>query len=229
MSKTTGIAAARVGGAGQSVLNRMENDPSFRLEMEQARVGLQLTTEILRSDFTEVAEAFSNSLDTLNSFHLSRPETMEEWEHIARVIEMPYDRVQDGNYTWNDVYNWAIAWAEREVIKAKLGSDGRLATAKPPWPAGSEEQKATKPDLPSLEGLDLGKGGKDVIRRLYEHGCLQAKKLAELRGVTSIPNQRTSVLKPLEDRGWIVSTDEGYRITRKFWVDVAKKMEIVID
>jgi hypothetical protein len=59
-------------------------------------------------------------LNELAARHFPRPQTKKDWEHIALIAEIPADKVLSGNLTLREIHACALAWADRQTIKARL-------------------------------------------------------------------------------------------------------------
>lgn len=79
----------------------------------------------------ELGEAICDALkaagDELAAQAFTAPETLEDWEHLARIVGIPFETIQSGKFTAADVYVMAVAWVDRQKIKAKLA--GRKGTS----------------------------------------------------------------------------------------------------
>jgi hypothetical protein len=102
----------------------------FRRELEQSRRIQQATIARIAE---QIRQALSASGQDLAALGLPAPTTLEEWEHLAHVVEMPFETVRSGDYTLRDVYVMALAWLDRQAILRRttiaLGAehDGRPA------------------------------------------------------------------------------------------------------
>jgi hypothetical protein len=59
-------------------------------------------------------------LNELAARHFPRPQTKKDWEHIALIAEIPADKVLSGNLSLREIHACALAWADRQTIKARL-------------------------------------------------------------------------------------------------------------
>lgn len=66
-------------------------------------------------------------LNELASRHFPRPQTKKDWEHIALIAEIPADKVLSGNLTLREIHACALAWADRQTIKARLSGASERA------------------------------------------------------------------------------------------------------
>ncbi len=71
------------------------------------------TDEALRAEDEQI-------LNELAARHFPRPQTKKDWEHIALIAEIPADKVLSGNLSLREIHACAIAWADRQTIKARL-------------------------------------------------------------------------------------------------------------
>ena len=125
--------------AGKAFLKALENDPKARASWERARARLQIVANAVklgkrqrseserRRAWKEAAKAIQEALrDTgkeLEARHFTLPKTIEEWEHLALIAEIPFETVQSGNLKAREIYACALAWADRQKIKASLVKD----------------------------------------------------------------------------------------------------------
>jgi hypothetical protein len=56
----------------------------------------------------------------LTKRNLPFPRTVEDIEHLARVFEIPFAVVKDGTFTFRDVYDYMLAWEDRERIRQQV-------------------------------------------------------------------------------------------------------------
>ena len=148
-------------GAGQAFAERLRNDPEARSAW--LRVALQLrmfgdasdepfTPELkaelqrCRREFaSEFAKAVEAEMAKLSAVGFQPPQTIEDWEHLARIVELPYETIQSGNYTAADVHALALAWVERERLKIQIA-----------------RQFATVSESPSVRAPSGGSGDEDA-------------------------------------------------------------------
>jgi hypothetical protein len=131
--------------AGEAFRRMMETDPETRAGWERARERLQAFAKAMqeamdspeykaaqvaeRQRWQELADAIRANIqwagDELAARHFSRPESIEDWEHLARIVEIPAETIRTGNLTPREIFACALAWADRQTIKAKLaGTSG---------------------------------------------------------------------------------------------------------
>lgn len=92
--------------------------PDFRRELERSRWAQQAAMAQFAEQIRQVLNASGQDLAALE---LPAPTTLEEWEHLARVVEMPFETVRSGDYTLRDVYVMALAWVDRQAILRMRG------------------------------------------------------------------------------------------------------------
>lgn len=122
--------------AGEAFMQAVERDPAARAALRRVQLRLRAIAEVFqspefRSDMKlsqreqraavarlaeQIREALRDAGDELTARGLPTPATLEEWEHLARVIEMPFDTVRAGDYTLRDVFVMALAWLDRQKI-----------------------------------------------------------------------------------------------------------------
>jgi hypothetical protein len=138
-----------VGGAPAGIVFRRltENDPDARAGWERASAKLevfglalravmnspeyQALEELKRQHLKELADAIQaarkKTEDELAARHFPRPKSIEDWEHIALIAEIPADKVLSGNLSLREIHACALAWADRQTIKARLSGAGERA------------------------------------------------------------------------------------------------------
>jgi len=87
--------------------------PAFRLELKQSRRAKQSAVTRLAD---QIRQALRATGDELAARGLPTPTTLDDWEHLARIIEMPFNTIRSGDYTLRDVYVMALAWVDRQTI-----------------------------------------------------------------------------------------------------------------
>jgi hypothetical protein len=134
--------------AGRAFATAMESDPKTKAAWEQARIKLQALGAALQSPegkkndaeyrrrLVELAEAISAGLrasgDELAAQGFTPPESLEDWEHLARIVEIPLETIRTGNLTAREIHACASAWADRQKMKAKLAADAQVPAPAPP-------------------------------------------------------------------------------------------------
>lgn len=134
--------------AGKAFQDRIESDPEARAAWERIGPKIKETLDVIRAN-----HAFAS--DVLDRLDFGRPKSLEDWEHLARVIEIPYDIIKSGTFTLKDVYDYALAWADRQQIKAGLTAPAELPELVAAQPSGNEtvatEAVAELPELVTLD------------------------------------------------------------------------------
>jgi hypothetical protein len=122
------------------------SDPAAREALRQFQVAMRAAAKVFQSaEFIEelkqskrrqeqalegLAEQIRAALlaagDELTARGLAAPKTLEDWEHLARVIEMPFETIRSDDYTLRDVYVMALAWLDRQAI-LRRGAIGKGA------------------------------------------------------------------------------------------------------
>jgi putative hemolysin len=92
------------------------DSPEYRAAQEAERQRWQTLADAIR-------EAVEAAGDELESRHCARPDTIEDWEHLARIVEIPAETIKTGNLTAREIFACALAWADRQTIKAKLAAE----------------------------------------------------------------------------------------------------------
>lgn len=98
--------------------------PDFQRELERSKRERQGAVERLA---WEVRAALVATGDELAARGITAPQTLEEWEHLARVIELPFETIRAGEYTLRDVYDMALAWLDRQAIIRRSAAAGTRA------------------------------------------------------------------------------------------------------
>jgi hypothetical protein len=119
-------------------MRTVERDPAARAALRRVQLRLGAITKAFQSLGLEqsqksqqaaiarlaehVRQALRDTGDELAARDLPTPTTLEDWEHLARIIEMPFDTIRSGDYTLRDVYVMALAWLDRQKILRGLAS-----------------------------------------------------------------------------------------------------------
>lgn len=146
----------------------IDNDPAAKQASERTKTFLrnfsttmnQLkgTSEFQDADpskrrqWQEFRDAIHRALEQddmeLSSRHLPLPQSIEDWEHLARIVEIPAAQIDEG-LTAGQIFDAALAWADRQIIKHKLtqaktpGRNGKTtATAAPKTKRNRDRPKA---------------------------------------------------------------------------------------
>jgi hypothetical protein len=75
----------------------------------------------------EFTDALQHADDALSARCLPRPHTIEDWERLARIVEIPPADI--GMLTAREIHETALAWADRQSIKAQLAARARITTS----------------------------------------------------------------------------------------------------
>jgi len=172
--------------AGEAFLRATENDPDGKAVLQRARNRLQAFAKAMqeatdspeyreaqeaeRRQWHELADAIREAVeaagDELESWHFARPETIEDWEHLARIVEIPAETIKTGNLTAREIFACALAWADRQTIKAKLAADtnGEVGQAEP-----AETASETKSPTKTKRSTERGEGRAKLIAALTKH------------------------------------------------------------
>ena len=130
--------------AGQAYLDAIEGDHESRAALKRAQARLRAFAEALKDPeiqrelersrrkqkqaFRALADAIRESVraaqQDLGDSGFIPPKALEDWEHLARVVEMPFETIQAGNFTARDVCVMALAWMDRQRMLARLQRDG---------------------------------------------------------------------------------------------------------
>jgi hypothetical protein len=131
----------------------MEHDPKAQAAWKQTRVKMQFLATLMRQmtdspeyreagederqNWQELFDALRESTeadnDELTARHFTPPQSAEDWEHLARIVEIPDKTIDNGDLKVREIFACALAWADRQTIKAKLTA----SAAPPPAPAST--------------------------------------------------------------------------------------------
>ncbi|RMF00583.1 MAG: hypothetical protein D6773_11225 [Alphaproteobacteria bacterium] len=126
--------------AGEAFARSLQNDPATRAAWKRTSARLRVIGEIwsrIRTasaderqhaarELTEtIQEALRASGDELAAAGFEPPQTIEDWEHLALIAEMPFEKIRSGDFTLAEVRAVALAWADRQRMKAMLAGEGR--------------------------------------------------------------------------------------------------------
>ena len=164
--------------AGAVLLRAPENDPDTKAAMQRVRHRLQVFGTVMqelmnspeyqaaqqaeRQRWQELADAIQQTLaatgDELKSRHFDQPATIADWEHLARIVEIPTETIRSGDLTAREIFACALAWADRQTIKAKLTADTQESINRSPEANGcgnvdqGDDQADFRWTVPMLEG-----------------------------------------------------------------------------
>lgn len=99
--------------AGETFGQLLETDPETHASWELARVQLSVFAKAMQ-------EAMQGVSGELAARHFAPPESIEDWEHLAGIIGIPWERIQSGKWTAREVFDCAKWWADRKKIEVKL-------------------------------------------------------------------------------------------------------------
>jgi hypothetical protein len=157
-----------MGSAGRAFQKAIESDGEARASWERAATHLRVFANAIASlrsgaaepseeDRQALTEAIRNALRATDrefeAAGFEAPRTLEEWEHLAHIAEMPFDTIRSGEFTLADVRVVALAWAERQRMKAKLAAEASASALAPD--GGAHEDEVTPPALTANEAAVL--------------------------------------------------------------------------
>ena len=137
-------------GAGDAYLDAIRDDPEAQAALQRAQAGLRSSAEAMRDPevlrkhehakreqeqaWKALAEAIQESLrvarQDLSELGFMPPKTLEDWKHLARVVEIPFETIRSGKFTLRDVYTMALAWADRQRVRETVAHRALAAAAK---------------------------------------------------------------------------------------------------
>jgi len=145
--------------AGRAFLKAMQNDPEAQAGWERARRRLRAWAAVLdaikpelqalEADRQAVFQEFTDAIrrdqkemnDYLASEHLPTAKTIEEWEHLARIVESP---VSPGDMTIGEIFEYARAWVDRQdILRKRAGTAGQKVANEGPETPDASPRKAT--------------------------------------------------------------------------------------
>lgn len=132
--------------AGEAFTQASDDDRKARADLERIQGRLQAFAKAMqeamddaeykaaqeaeRQRWQELAETIQANLNwaggELAARHFTPPESIEDWEHLARIVEIPAETIRTGNLTPREIFACALAWADRQKIKAKLAGTSGL-------------------------------------------------------------------------------------------------------
>jgi hypothetical protein len=131
--------------AGAAFAAAMKRDRAAETAWERTQSKLRAVAEFLQSAevteadaaywraWQELTDAMRDALlasgDELAAQGFVPPESIEEWEHLARIVEMPFEAIRAGTLTGREIHACALAWADRQRMKADLAAGGRIKKA----------------------------------------------------------------------------------------------------
>ena len=154
----------RQGGlrAGAAFTAMMESDPQAKAAWERSHAKLRAFGEVMQSSggegdeadywqrLQELTEAIREGLrasgDQLAAQGFAPPKTIEDWEHLARIVEIPLETIRSGDLTCREIHACALAWADRQKLRGQFAAapaDGAPADA-------DETDNRTDPKAPYM-------------------------------------------------------------------------------
>ena len=136
---------ARQGRAGSAHLATFKDDPASQAGIQRARERL--------ADFVKRLPAIRDGAERdFELIGLPRPDTLEDIEHVARIVELHPPWVRAGDYTLRDVYAQGLAWSYDKDATCK-----RIARLLPLVPREDSDpplcEPLTKSELVTLNAL----------------------------------------------------------------------------
>lgn len=166
---------------------------------EEARAEqLRLTSELRREAEAEL-QMLNNELMQYGFEPIA--DDLESWEELARITEK-----DPGPMTMEEIYRWAIAWAKRELIRAKIacGKTSPQITTNPkqlhPAVRSSEEASILRDDNDPCIAWCMGKriylGDDTQVSRLFwlfASPVGRARTLAEVQRVVDLQESSRAI------------------------------------
>jgi hypothetical protein len=208
------MAAMRKDTKAQAALARAQSrlrafaeamkDPEFQRERARAR---QEQDDAFMALAEAIREAVLASGDRLAAEGFTPPETIEAWEHLARIVEMPFTTIQSGNFTARDVYVMALAWLDRQKLKMKLAERGETRTKaqKPVAYTVAALREMTGLGNTSLRqyaksaGIKTPRRGQRNFRYSSADACLILRTIIDTASETAVRRRCQAALKALAE------------------------------
>lgn len=99
---------------------------SHAFQSREIQHELKCSRRAQTAAISKIAELLRRSMQAacadLGARGLPVPSTLEDWAHLARVIEMPFETVRSGKYTLQDVYVMALAWIDRQAVRQRMAA-----------------------------------------------------------------------------------------------------------
>ena len=70
-----------------------------------------------------LVEARKETDAALASRHFEIPQFLDDWDHLARIVEIPTETIEAGKLTAREIHACALAWADRQKIRAQLHAE----------------------------------------------------------------------------------------------------------
>lgn len=224
--------------AGAAFARMLENDPAGRAALERVQKRLRLfgqglsATPSICEGVEELAvvelgialrEALRIADCDLSEAGFEAPRTIEDLEHLARIVGLPFDTIRSGDFTAYDVYVMARAWIDRQRIKANLAT--RTVASEGTVGVGSSVASGDESTRPALKSSEL-----NVMRTLAAFDPSELASAARIAGKMK-PMERLStrsigvilrrlvdldlVERPQGKRSGVRLTPSGRRVVRK--------------
>jgi hypothetical protein len=170
--------------AGRAFAELLETDAEARAAWERCRVRTLVLIEIILS--LKVGEAFrqiqesellvwdaladelrlarKQMADDLESRCLPRPKSLEDWEHLARIVKIAPRKI--GRLTAREIYERATAWADRKIIKHNLRARAGGAIA------GTVGTPGVSPGPTRIESADTGEARSESVGCKFSGGTM---------------------------------------------------------
>jgi hypothetical protein len=196
----------RVGqGAGAAFRMAMESDPAAKSAWERASAKLNEyakvlreatagSAEELRQKLKELADAMREGLrasgEELAAQGFTPPESIEDWEHLAHMVEIPFETIRSGNLKAREIHACALAWADRQKMKARFSASASTTSpTKPPANGKPERRSWTQADLDAAirqYKADRAKSYADLCDAITSGRVGAKKKAQEIYGRNAI-------------------------------------------
>lgn len=92
--------------------------PEERKALEDVRTLYKRETANL---FQDAVEAIEKGIKDLTDKGFPQPKTVEDWELLALIAEVPFEKI--GSLTARHISAYCKAWAERQKLKHKIGKE----------------------------------------------------------------------------------------------------------
>ncbi len=224
--------------AGAALSEVLATDPAARAAWERTRNRLRLLGQVLSVTVTEFAEernratrecfdaaqeALSLTDPELEAAGFELPKTIDDWEHLARIVEMPFEIVRSGDFTLVETRAVALAWADRQRLRAKLAGGAAVSAAPGRGPHGAATDTEAAPPALTLNEIA-------VMRALSEFDQAELASASRIEAAMD-PSHRVSersigvivhrlreiglAERPMGDRSGVRLTTSGRRLLRK--------------
>jgi len=148
-----------------------EDQQSIQAELDELRAEQERLFEELATEITQSLEAANADLE---SYGFDPPGgELEAWAELARIVEQDPEPA-----TFGETYDWAVAWAKREILRHKL------ARGETPIQAGDgEDGNGGHPKTTSAENASIRRDEHDprvawcMGKRIYLGNNTQVSRL----------------------------------------------------